>query len=284
MSIQHVACVLDCRDTRITGTRKLVLITLANRSDDKGKCWPSQDLIGGECGISVRAVSDHLKALEADGFITRKTQHLGKGNGSRTTYTLHLDELKVAPEDFADAEVAHANSVGCTGSTPRVTNLQEPTLPSHSTRESEVDLAFDGFCTMARKREWAVPTKLSPTRRASLRKRVKENTLTGWGELLRKCAASDFLCGLTDKPFTLTIDWLLKPSNILKVLEGNYDNRTSPHQSASKRSNNRGAGSGQPDTFERLAARLAGASTGQDVGAGEDARRSEAFTIDATAA
>tara|TARA_R110002020_G_scaffold266625_1_gene481665 strand:+ start:77 stop:931 length:855 start_codon:yes stop_codon:yes gene_type:complete len=284
MSIQHVASVLDCRDTRMTGTRKLVLITLANRSDEKGKCWPSQDLIAGECGISVRAVSDHLKALEADGFITRKTQHLGKGNGSRTTYTLHLDELKVAPEDFADAEVAPASFVGCTGSTPRVTNLQEPTTNTLSARENEIDLAFDGYCTMARKREWAVPRELTPSRKASLRKRIKENTLPGWGELLRKCAASDFLCGLTDKPFTLTIDWLLKPSNILKVLEGNYDNRTSSNQSAGKRSQHRGSGSGQPDTFERLTARLEGASAGSDAFGSEDAGRSEEFTIDATAA
>lgn len=131
MSIQHVASVLDSRDKRLTGSRKLVLITLANRSDAKGKCWPSQDLIAGECGISVRAVSDHLKALESDGFITRKTQHLGKGNGSRTTYILHLETLDVAPEEIADAKVAHAKSVGCTGSRPRVTNLQEPTITTN---------------------------------------------------------------------------------------------------------------------------------------------------------
>jgi len=128
MSIQHVAAVLDSRDEKLIGTRKLVLIALSNRSDAAGKCWPSQSLIADECGISVRAISDHVKALESDGFITRKTQHMGKGNGSRTTYILHLDRLKVAPEDIAGAEVAHANIVGCTGSTPRVTNLQEPTI------------------------------------------------------------------------------------------------------------------------------------------------------------
>ena len=128
MSIQHVAAVLDARDDRITGTRKLVLITLANRTNEHGKCWPSQDLLAGECGISVRALADHLKALEADKFIKRSTQHLGKGNGSRTTYTLHLAMLKVAPAEIAGAEVAPASFVGCTGSTPHVTNHQEPTL------------------------------------------------------------------------------------------------------------------------------------------------------------
>jgi len=136
MSIQHVAAVLDARDDRITGTRKLVLITLANRTNEHGKCWPGQELLAGECGISVRALADHLKALESEGFIKRSTQHLGKGNGSRTTYTLHLAMLKVAPEEIAGAEVAPASFVGCTGSTPHVTNRQEPTVSN----SDELDL------------------------------------------------------------------------------------------------------------------------------------------------
>lgn len=133
MSIQHVSAVLDSRHTKLTGCRKLVLVTLANRTDAQGKCWPSQQLIADECGISVRTLSDHLKGLEEDGFITRTTKHLGKGNGSRTSYAIQLQKLVVAPEDIAHAEVApaelaHAIYVGCTGSSPRVTNLQEPSV------------------------------------------------------------------------------------------------------------------------------------------------------------
>ena len=148
MSIQHVAAVLDSRRPDLSGTRKLVLITLANRTDTRGICWPSQDLIAGECGVSLRAVSDHLKALDDAGYITRKTKHLGQGNGSRTTYSIHLEMLSdtpkngneqsdIEPEEFAHAEFAHAKTVVCTGSTPRVTNLQEPTDTILVTRERE---------------------------------------------------------------------------------------------------------------------------------------------------
>jgi hypothetical protein len=129
MSIQHVSAVLDCRDHRLAGCRKLVLVTLANRTDEEGRCWPSQELLSGECGVSVRALSDHLKGLEDDGFITRETQHRGRGNGSRTIYTLHIQALKFAPENNAPAELAPAIQVECTGSSPRVKkNLQEPTI------------------------------------------------------------------------------------------------------------------------------------------------------------
>jgi len=128
MSIQHVGMVLDARDERLSGTRKLVLIALANRTDTSGKCFPAQDLIASECGIEVRTVSDHLKALEADGFISRKTQHLGRGNGSRTLYTLHLDLLRNASEKIAGANNAHAINDVCTSDLPRVTNHQEPSI------------------------------------------------------------------------------------------------------------------------------------------------------------
>lgn len=130
MSIQHVGAVLDNRDSRLSGTRKLVLITLANRSDAKGVCWPSQGLIAAECGIALRSVRDHLKALASDGFIARRTKRLGQGNGSRTTYKLNLEGLGLRPAESAGAkkDIRPADSDTCTGSTPPITNHQEPTL------------------------------------------------------------------------------------------------------------------------------------------------------------
>lgn len=130
MSIQLVARVLDARDGRITGTRKLVLLALANRADEYGLCWPSQGLLAGESGISVRALSDHLKTLESDGFIRRDTRHLGVGRGSKTFYKIDLAAAQIASENIAHADIAHAIPVDCTGSSPRVLNHQEPSDPS----------------------------------------------------------------------------------------------------------------------------------------------------------
>ena len=132
MSIQHISKVLDARDERLTGCRKLVLVTLANRTDAQGRCWPSQELVAGECGITTRALRDHFQALEKDGFLRRYTKHLGQGNGSRTTYVLILDSLiapeEIAPEKSSGATVAPEENDTCTGSRPPITNRQEPSL------------------------------------------------------------------------------------------------------------------------------------------------------------
>ena len=149
MSIQHVAAVLDCRDPRLASCKKLVLIALANRTDQAGQCWPSQELLAAECGIGTRTLREHLSALVADGFIIRETTQFGKGKGSRTVYQIVLSALKVAPEEIAGAKVAPEVFDSCTGSqTPLKSNLQEPSLDDDDSASAEN--AFEEKC-----RGWA---------------------------------------------------------------------------------------------------------------------------------
>jgi hypothetical protein len=72
-------------------------------------------------------------------------------------------------------------------------------------------------------------------RRATLNSRIKERCAEGkpadaigyWESFFESVAASDFLCGRTERPFFATIDWLLGPKNFHKVIENNYRNRSS---------------------------------------------------------
>lgn len=49
-----------------------------------------------------------------------------------------------------------------------------------------------------------------------------------WSALFTTVAASDFLCGRTARPFHATLEWVLRPHNLDKVLAGDYDNRANP--------------------------------------------------------
>ena len=49
----------------------------------------------------------------------------------------------------------------------------------------------------------------------------------GMTELFRKTAASDFLSGRKGE-WKATFDWILKPANLTKIIEGNYDNAAPP--------------------------------------------------------
>lgn len=54
------------------GIAKAVLIAIADRANDAGKAWPSQDLLADDTEFSLRAVRDALKHLEVRGFVHRK--------------------------------------------------------------------------------------------------------------------------------------------------------------------------------------------------------------------
>lgn len=60
----------------------------------------------------------------------------------------------------------------------------------------------------------------------------RKRILTAWGDLdeieqvFKSVGQSDFLCGLNSTQWRASFDWIIKPENRLKILEGNYTKRT----------------------------------------------------------
>lgn len=69
-------------------------------------------------------------------------------------------------------------------------------------------------------------TKLTDARRKTIAARWKEGyRLEDFKTVFEKAGSSNFLQGKTGGTFAASFDWLMKPSNFLKTLEGNYDNK-----------------------------------------------------------
>lgn len=65
-------------------------------------------------------------------------------------------------------------------------------------------------------------------RNVMLRARFKQYGIETFAEVIENIKNSDFLQGKTgNRPFVATFDWVIKPSNYPKVLEGNYNNKGS---------------------------------------------------------
>ena len=71
----------------------------------------------------------------------------------------------------------------------------------------------------------AVRYPISEKRKASIRARIREHGVEAFKEMIQRAAKSNFLKGDNDRGWTATFDWLIKPSNFQKTLEGNYDNK-----------------------------------------------------------
>lgn len=67
---------------------------------------------------------------------------------------------------------------------------------------------------------------ISSKRQESIRARIREHGKEAFIEMIRKASASDFLKGNNNRGFQASFDWLIKPSNFQKTIEGNYDNRS----------------------------------------------------------
>lgn len=66
---------------------------------------------------------------------------------------------------------------------------------------------------------------ITEERKKFIRARVKEFGKNALATAVKKAAASDFLNGAGNEAFIASFDWIFKPRNFPKVLEGNYDNK-----------------------------------------------------------
>ena len=70
-------------------------------------------------------------------------------------------------------------------------------------------------------------TTLSDTRKKAIRARLNTYTIDDFALMFAKAEASSFLKGGNDRNWSATFDWMIKDSNMAKILDGNYDNKAS---------------------------------------------------------
>ena len=80
----------------------------------------------------------------------------------------------------------------------------------------------------------------------------KYKSLDAFRELFEKAEASDFLKGENDRAWTADFDWLIRPTNMSKVLEGKYDGSTKPKAGTAQHQTG-----GKPSTMDVLAGIIA---------------------------
>lgn len=68
---------------------------------------------------------------------------------------------------------------------------------------------------------------LSESRKKALKARLRMFSVEDFKTMFEKAEASDFMKGSNDRNWSATFDWMIKDSNMEKILEGNYDNRQS---------------------------------------------------------
>lgn len=86
--------------------------------------------------------------------------------------------------------------------------------------------AFNAYNELAQRVGLPVAQRLTPERRKRILKRMRDNDGTAsWASLLSNIECSAFLQGDNNRGWRVPgLDWLLKPENFTKVIEGSYGN------------------------------------------------------------
>ena len=82
-------------------------------------------------------------------------------------------------------------------------------------------------------------TVLSDKRKQTIKARLNNYTVEQFKEMFEKAEASDFLKGANNTDWQANFDWMIKDSNFAKILDGNYDNKSS---SANQKAYQEGSG------------------------------------------
>lgn len=103
-----------------------------------------------------------------------------------------------------------------------------PSPPPKDQQITPAREAFNRYTEMASRMGWPVAASLTDKRRGAINARLKEaGGIDGWNIALEKAARSAFLG--QPSPFkSFGLDWISRPDNFTKIMEGNYDDQGQP--------------------------------------------------------
>lgn len=184
---------------------------------------------------STDTIKRALTTLNTKGLV--RVEQLNKSKHDRTNYYT-INKLAVAalrPDDSAPIEEGNLHSSTKAECTALTENTAETSSEIKSSRRQQADNCpaqkiadlFNELLTPA----LPAVVLMNPDRKAKVKARWNENpvhqSLEFWAEYFALIKQSDFLMGRSNgknggKPFRATFDWLIAPSNFVKVVEGNY--------------------------------------------------------------
>lgn len=78
-------------------TQKIVLLALADASDDDGYGWPSLKALAMKCQVSPRTIQRTIKEFEDCGLLEVSTRFTANGRQTSNGYVLRLDGETSSP-------------------------------------------------------------------------------------------------------------------------------------------------------------------------------------------
>lgn len=217
----------------MTPAQKAVLISLSDNANDEGVCWPSIKTIAKRTCLSERGVQLAIRWL-VEAELLKKHERYGRSTVFTITPALYTPRTECTPALSAPPppHSVHPTPALCSPRTVKEPSIEPSTNTGRETRPSgcPVQKIVDLYNELLTP-ELPEVVLMNKDRQAKVRSRWNESPvhqcIEFWADYFTTVKASAFLMGRAEgkngsKPFRATFDWLIAPSNFVKVVEGNY--------------------------------------------------------------
>ena len=118
----------------------------------------------------------------------------------------------------------------------RTSDEQQLNTNKNDKNEKKEDIYYQQIADMYNNTCVSFPrlTKLSDARKKAIKARLKTYTADDLQKAFTLAEQSDFLKGANNHNWSATFDWMLKDTNLAKILDGNYTNNSSKMSSNEK--------------------------------------------------
>lgn len=211
-------------DLDIGSTEKMVLMCLCDHASDGGTCWPSIATIARKTSKGERTIQAALKWLREEGYFSADERP-----GTSSIY--HLNPRRICtPAEFAPPQVLqeppqnlHPTPAKSAPKPPMNHQELSPSIVDSDDERASPEEVVEAWNETANRFGLPAIRRLTDTRQKSLAKRIQENTLDEWRAAIGAIERSPFLRGEGPRGWRPNFDWILKPANFAKLIEGTYD-------------------------------------------------------------
>ena len=230
----------------------VMLLTMAGRCNSGGMIFPTENIpytpkmLADELDFEENTVRLALEALERLGMVVMSNGCFTIAGWSEHQNIDGMDKIRESKR-LAQARwrakqkelpPAVDTTVDSTVDSKRISvDDAEEDIEEEREEEKERDkidykgivAAFNSICV-----SFPSVKALSDARKKAIKARLNTYSLADFKTLFEKAEASSFLKGKNNSNWSATFDWLIKDSNMAKVLDGNYDDKPVTYRQTGK--------------------------------------------------
>ena len=200
---------------------------------DAGQRWTSINHLSERWGWDKRKVKRFLNTLEKDHMISQKCTTYGTMITIENYGVYQNGEPRNGTTDGTTDGTADGTADGTQTRIRRMIKNEENEKNEKNEKKIEYQLIADSYNRICK--SFPHLNTLSESRKKAIKARLKTYTIDDIITVFEKAEQSDFLKGGNGKNWNATFDWLMKDSNMAKVLDGNYDNREQHSEEEAKK-------------------------------------------------